>query len=175
LAALAGVDLPVRPRKRTTFVFDCREPLPPMPLTIDPTGVAVRPEGGQYIAIVSPPEDQDSDSTDLEPDHGLFEETIWPVLAQRVPAFGAIKVTGAWAGHYDTNTFDNNAILGAHPLLGNLLFCNGFSGHGIQQSPAAGRALAELIVHGEYRALDLSALAFERIAKGRAIKEINVV
>jgi FAD-dependent oxidoreductase domain-containing protein 1 len=175
LAAQAGVDLPVRPRKRTTFVFDCREPLPPMPLTIDTTGVAVRPEGGRYIAIVSPSEDQDPDSTDLEPDHGLFEEIIWPALAERVPAFGTIKVSGAWAGHYDTNTFDRNAILGPHPVLGNFLFCNGFSGHGIQQSPAAGRALAELIVHGEYRALDLSALSFARIAEGRAVREINVV
>jgi FAD-dependent oxidoreductase domain-containing protein 1 len=175
LARLADIELPVRPRKRTTFVFDCREALPPLPLTIDVTGVAVRPEGRQYIAIVSPPPGRDPDSDDLEPDHAMFEDEIWPALAARIPAFAAVKVTGAWAGHYDYNTFDQNAILGPHPQLANFLFCNGFSGHGIQQSPAAGRAVAELIAHGRYRTLDLSALAYARIAAGRPIKEINVV
>lgn len=175
LAALAGIELPVRPRKRTTYVFDCREPLPPLPLTIDPSGVAFRPEGDQYLAIVPPPPGRDRDSDDLEPDYDLFEDVIWPTLAARVPAFTAIKQTAAWAGHYDTNTFDQNAILGAHPEITNLLFCNGFSGHGLQQSPAAGRALAELIVHGRYRTLDLSALGFARIPAGRPLREINVV
>ena len=175
LARLAGIELPVRPRKRTTFVFDCREALPPLPLTIDVTGVTVRPEGRQYIAILSPPADQDPDSDDLEPDYALFDEAIWPILAERIPAFEAIKVTGAWGGHYDYNTFDQNAILGPHPDLANFLFCNGFSGHGIQQSPAAGRAVAELIAHGRYRTLDLSALSYARIAEGRPIREANVV
>ena len=175
LAALAGIDLPVRPRKRTTFVFDCREALPPLPLTIDPSGVAFRPEGAQYLAILSPPADRDPDSGDLEPDHAMFEDEIWPILAARVPAFEAIKVTGAWGGHYDYNTFDQNAVLGPHPDLANFLFCNGFSGHGIQQSPAAGRAIAEFIAYGGYRSLDLSALSYARIPAGRAIKEINVV
>lgn len=175
LAALARIDLPVRPRKRTTFVFDCRESLQPLPLTIDPTGVAFRPEGAQYLAILSPPADRDPDSGDLEPDHAMFEDDIWPILAARVPAFGAIKVTGTWGGHYDYNTFDQNAVLGPHPDLANFLFCNGFSGHGIQQSPAAGRAIAEFITYGGYRSLDLSALSYARIPAGRTIKEINVV
>ena len=175
LARLAGVDLPVAPRKRTTFVFDCREAIPEMPLTIDVSGVAVRPEGGQYIAIVSPPPERDGDSDDLEPDHDLFEAVIWPALAHRIPAFEAIRVTGAWAGHYDYNAFDQNAILGPHPRIAGLVFCNGFSGHGIQQSPAAGRAVAEAIVHGAYRSLDLSNLSYARLLDGRRVREVNIV
>lgn len=175
LAALAGVTLPVGPRKRSSFVFDCRAPLPPMPLTIDCSGVAVRPEGRQYIAIVSPPESEDGESDDLEPDYRVFEETIWPIIATRIPAFEAIKLSGAWGGHYDYNAFDQNAILGRHPDLAGFLLCNGFSGHGIQQAPAAGRAISELIVSGNYTSIDLSRLGFERLVKNMRIKELNVV
>jgi sarcosine oxidase len=175
LARLAGVALPVSPRKRMTFVFDCREDLSGAPLTIDVTGVAFRPEGGRYLAIHSPPPEDDRDSADLDEDYRPFEEVIWPTLAGRVPAFEAIKLAGAWAGHYDFNTFDQNAILGPHPEIANLFFCNGFSGHGIQQSPAAGRAVAELVVHGAFRGIDLSALGYGRIAANRPVREKNVV
>ncbi len=176
LAALLDIDLPVWPRKRYVYVFDCKDDLSMVPLTIDPSGVAFRPEGGQYVTSMSPPEDRDpnSDPEDMEVDYTTFEEVTWPTLANRVPAFEAIKLTGAWAGHYDFNTFDQNAILGPHPEIANLLFCTGFSGHGLQQSPAAGRAMAELVVHGEYRSIDLSRFAFERIAEGRAVVEANV-
>ncbi len=175
LAALAGAALPVGPRKRMTYVFDCRAALPPLPLVIDVSGVAFRPEGAQYIAIVSPPAAEDRERDDFELEYGAFEEVIWPTLAHRVPDFEAIKLTGAWAGHYDYNAFDQNAVLGPHPEIEGLMFCNGFSGHGLQQSPAAGRAVAELIVHGRFRSLDLTNLLYARIAEGRPVKEANVV
>lgn len=180
VAAMAGVDLPVAPRRRSVFVFDCRaplpdRPLPDCPLVIDPSGVYFRPEGAQFICGVSPPAGRDPDTTELEVDHALFEETIWPVLARRVPAFEAIRPTGSWAGLYEYNTFDQNAILGPHPEIPNLLFANGFSGHGLQQAPAAGRAIAELVEHGAYRTLDLSPFGYDRIAAGRPIRELNVV
>ncbi len=174
-AGLAGVDLPVCPRKRMTYVFDCRSDLRDAPLTIDPTGVVFRPESGQYLTLMSPPADRDPDSDDLEPEYELFEEVIWPRLAARVPAFEAIKLVRAWAGHYDYNSFDQNAIIGPHPEIEGLLFCNGFSGHGVQQSPAAGRAVAELIAHGRFVSLDLSAFSYDRLAAGRQVVEANVL
>lgn len=175
LAALAGVALPVSPRKRYVYVIDCRTPPEGCPLLIDPSGVWVRPEGRQFICGVSPAEDEDPDCADLELDYRLFEEVVWPTLASRIPAFEAVKLTNAWAGHYDYNTVDQNAILGRHPEVENLYFANGFSGHGIQQSPAAGRAIAELILYGEYRSLDLSAFAYARLAQGRPLRELAVV
>jgi FAD-dependent oxidoreductase domain-containing protein 1 len=175
LAATAGIALPVSPKKRMTYVFACREDLSHMPLTIDPSGVGTRPESGQHLGIVSPPPDRDPDSDDFELEYDTFEETVWPTLAHRVPAFEAIKLIRAWAGHYDHNTFDHNAILGPHPEVAGILFCTGFSGHGIQQSPSAGRATAELIVHGGYRSLDLSAFDYARIPDNRPIVEDAVV
>lgn len=173
VAAMAGIDLPIRPRKRCVFVFDCQNPLPPMPLLIDPSGVYVRPEGRSYICGTTPPEDPDS--LDFTVDYSLFEEIIWPVLATRIPAFEAIKLRHAWAGHYDYNLFDQNVIVGPHPEISNFFFANGFSGHGLQQSPAIGRALAELITHGRFTSLDLSRLSFDRISAGQPVLETNVV
>ncbi len=175
LAHSAGVALPVEARKRMVFTFACRDPLPGFPLLIDPTGVYVRPEGDLYICGASPPPEDDPPATDFTVDHRFFEETIWPVLAARVPAFERIKPGRAWAGHYDFNTFDQNAIVGALPGFANLFVATGFSGHGLQQAPAVGRGLAELIVQGRYTSLDLSPLGAERIAARRPLVEENVV
>ncbi len=175
VAGWIGVDLPVRPRKRYAYSFSCREPISGCPLVIDPSGVHFRPEGRQFIAGCSPAAEDDPDCTDFEIDYGWFEEHIWPILAHRVPAFEAIRMERAWAGHYAYNLLDQNAVLGAHPEIGNFYFANGFSGHGLQQSPAVGRAIAELIIHGEFRSLDLSRLGFERLVTGNALKERNIV
>jgi glycine/D-amino acid oxidase-like deaminating enzyme len=118
---------------------------------------------------VSPPAHEDVDcidpATELQygADHHWWEEVIWPTLFHRVPAFGNVKVVSSWAGLYEYNTVDQNAIIDFHPEIPNLLLVNGFSGHGLQHSPAAGRAAAELLLHGRFQVLDLSVFSYDRI------------
>jgi len=176
LAALAGIDLPVSARRRTVFVVGCRAALPDFPLLIDRTGFWIRPEGAHYIgALPPPPESQDPDEPPLEPETARFETELWPALAARVPAFEAAGLLRAWAGYYEFNTFDQNGILGLHPSLDNLVFMNGFSGHGIQQAPIIGRGIAELILTGRYVSLDLGDLGIARLLDRRALREENVI
>lgn len=144
-------------------------------MVIDPSGAYFRPEGKGYLCGISPAQEQDPECFDFEVQHTLFDEVLWPLLAARVPGFEAVRVKNAWAGHYDMNTLDHNLILGAHPEVDNLLFANGFSGHGLQQAPAVGRALSELVTYGDYRTLNLSAFGWQRILENRPLLEINVV
>ena len=175
-AAMAGLAVPVEPRKRYTFVFDAAEPLErDLPLTIDPSGVHVRSDGAAYMAGCPPGVDPPAAFDDFDMDHDIFEEKVWPVLVNRVPAFERIKVTSRWAGHYAYNYFDHNAVVGPHTEVRNFLFINGFSGHGMQQSPAMGRAVAELLCYGEYRTLDLSELGYERIERGEPFVETAII
>ncbi len=176
VARMAGIrDLPVRPRKRIVYRIHCREALPGCPLVVDPSGVYFRPEGQDFLCGVSPPPHRDRDTLDLEMEYEHFHEVVWPVLADRVPAFEAVKLGHSWAGHYAINTVDQNAILGPHPELPNFCLANGFSGHGLQHAPGVGMAIAELILYGEYRTLDLARFSFERFANGELIREENVV
>lgn len=191
--------IPVRQRKRCIFYFHCAHDvsssvsspcysIPPYnaPLTIDAsTNVYFRPEGrpnhNTFICGVSPPSEADPDYDNDDAleiiQHELFEDIIWPVLYQYVPAFGRIQVKSSWAGFYEYNIVDQNAIIGYHPSFPNMLLINGFSGHGLMQSPAAGRAVAELIEHdGKFQTLDLSIFSFDRLLPGGTpVREDGIV
>lgn len=174
VAAMAGLDLPVRPRKRYVFVVDCPQPLPGAGLMIDSSGLYFRPEGGFFLAGMAPPEHQDPDAEDFDIDHDQFETEVWPRLAARVPAMDTLKVKNSWCCHYDVNTLDHNAILGCHPDLPSFVLACGFSGHGLQHSPAVGRAISELVIHGRYRTLDVSRLGYDRVTRNAPLREANV-
>ncbi|MGX9937643.1 NAD(P)/FAD-dependent oxidoreductase [Advenella kashmirensis] len=174
LSAQVGVVLPQESRKRCVFYFTCPEKIADCPMVIDPSGAYFHPEGEGFIGGIQPPQDQDPECFDYDVQHELFDELLWPILAARVPAFEALRCEHAWAGHYDYNTFDQNVILGYHPAVENMVYANGFSGHGMQQSPAVGRGLAELIEFGKYRSLDLSRMSWERVLNNQPIVEQNV-
>jgi glycine/D-amino acid oxidase-like deaminating enzyme len=174
IAAMAGVELPVFARRRTVYVISCPAAMTSFPLMIDPTGFWIRPEGAKFIAGFSPADD-DADDQPLQPDYDDFERRLWPALAHRIPAFQQARLERAWAGYFEMNTFDHNAILGPPESLDNFLLMNGFSGHGMQQAPVVARAIAELILHGRFDTLDVSDLLFARIAKNRPLYEANVI
>ena len=176
-AAMAGIALPVEPRKRYSWIFAAQKPLEQeLPLTIDPSGVHVRENGGGAYqcgghSAIDPAVDVD----DFGMDHTLWDDHIWPVLAHRIPQFEAVKVTSEWAGHYDYNVFDHNAIIGPHSEVSNFIFLNGFSGHGLQQSPAMGRGAAEWLTYGAYRTLDLRPFHFGRIERNEPLVEKAII
>jgi hypothetical protein len=177
LAGMLGFDLPVRARKRDVFSLQAPGPLPGCPLVIDPSGFWFRSDGdtGQFLCG-SPPRGADIDDVPLDQvDRGLFDEWLWPRLAERVPRFDELRVTGSWAGYYEYNTFDQNGLVGRLPGVINAFVTAGFSGHGLQQAPAVGLGMAELIATGAYGVLDLSPLGLERIAANAPLVERNVI
>ncbi len=175
VCSMAGLDLPVEPRKRTVFVIDAPNARhPDAPLLVD-AGFYLRPEDRHWITATVPDKDGPCDVNDFEPDLHLFEDVIWPQLYTRAPGFDAVKVVRHWVGHYAFNTLDQNAILGPHPEVTNLHLINGFSGHGLQQSPAVGRGVAEHLLTGAWQSLDLSDLSVARVLENRPFREQAVV
>jgi glycine/D-amino acid oxidase-like deaminating enzyme len=175
-AQMAGLHVPVEPRRRCTFVFDAARPLDrDLPLTIDPSGVHVRTDGRYYLCGCPPDHDPAAAFDDFEMDHEIWEEKLWPAIAHRIPAFDTVKVINSWMGHYAYNTLDQNAIIGPHPEVKNFVFANGFSGHGFQQSPAMGRGVSEIIAYDGFRTLDLSPLGYERVVRGEPLLEKAII
>ena len=176
VASFLGVAMPIVPRKRMVYVISCREKLARCPLVIDPTGIWFRQEGEFFLCGRSPGEGEpDPDEPPLDVTEDMFNDHVWPVLAERVPAFEAVRISSSWAGYYELNLFDHNGIVGRHPAVPNVVFAAGFSGHGMQHSPATGRAVAELLADGTFTTLDLSPLGWQRLVENRPMWEKNVV
>jgi FAD-dependent oxidoreductase domain-containing protein 1 len=157
------------------FVFSCATPIPACPLVVDPGGLWFRAERDRFLCGAPLASDPDADPADFTVDEREFAERAWPALAHRVPAFESVRAVSSWAGHYDYNRFDQNAFVGRCPGIARLLLATGFSGHGLQHAVAIGRALAELLVHGGYRTLDLGPLSPERYERGEPLRELNVI
>ncbi len=174
VAATAGVELPVVPIKRQVFALDTAvKPTDPLPLTVLPSGLYFRSETGGLILLGKSLE-EDPVGYNFSWDDKRFVELLWPELAEFVPAFDRLKLVRGWAGLYAVNTLDGNAILGQWPELTGLYLANGFSGHGLQQGPAVGRYLSELIL-GQPVSMDLSIFGPERILEKRPLSENGIV
>ena len=174
---MAGIKIPVEPRKRYSWIFKAKNPLDrDLPLTIDPSGFHVRENGGgTYQAGGHGAYDPAVDFDDFAMDNELWETTVWPVLFNRIPQFDSLKLISQWAGHYAMNTVDQNAIVGPHNIIQNFFFLNGFSGHGTQQAPAMGRATAELLTYGAFKTIDMSAFKYERLLNGDKVIEDAII
>ena len=176
VAAMAGFALPVEPRRRFSFMFSAQTPLEQeLPLTIDPAGVHFLRHGAYYLAGCAPDLDVAVAPDNFEMDLTIWQDKVWPALAHRVPAFEAVRVEREWVGHYAYNVLDANAVIGPHPDMPNFYFMNGFSGHGLQQSPAMGRGIAEHIISGAYQTLDLGAFGFQRVLAQKPFLETAVI
>jgi glycine/D-amino acid oxidase-like deaminating enzyme len=174
LAETAGVKLPVVPVKRQVFALDTAvKPEGPLPLTVLLSGLYFRSEtGGLVLLGKSVPEDPVG--FNFTWDDQRFMELLWPELAEFVPAWDRLKLVRGWAGLYDVNTLDGNAILGEWPEIKGLYLATGFSGHGLQQGPAVGRYLSELILE-QPLSLDLSIFSPQRILENRPLSEAGLV
>lgn len=170
---MAGVALPVRGQKRSVFVVDAPDADPAWPLVIDPDGFYFRPEGKTFLVGAPAPQGYHA-ADDFEPDYPVFEDWLWPRLAARAPAFERLRLQSAWAGHYEMNILDCNAVIGASGVP-NFWLINGFSGHGLQHAPAAGRGLAELILDGAYRTIDLRPLGLDRHQQAIVVPEAHII
>lgn len=162
VAAMVGMKIPIEPLQRMTYYFETRDEIEPLPLTRDINGISVRPEGTGYITGMTNFNQPYGFNWDL--DYDWFDEAIWPQIAKRIPTFESLKMKSCWAGHYDMNTFDGTTILG--PWTGgidNFYVTAGFSGHGLQQAPAVGRAMSELLLDGRYQTIDLTRLGYQRV------------
>jgi len=171
VACMAGVDLPVRPVRHQVFAVKCDWPGDAViPMVIDSAGEYFRQETGGLL-VTGRTNEAEPEGVNFQVDREYFVNEVWTRLAARVPALERLRLERGWAGLYEINRLDNNAVIGAHPGLVGFCFINGFSGHGLMQGPGAGLALAEIIHWGRPKTIDVRPLGYERILAGRPVLE----
>ena len=174
LGKLIGLDLPVEPLSRDCHYFKCEQELEPLPLVKTENHIAIRPENIGFSGGMPNWLREAGWLFDETP--GYFENNLWPLLTELIPAFETLKVERVWQGHYARNSFDLTAIIG--PWAGgleNVYMATGYSGHGIMQAPATGRAISELILNGSYQTIDLTKLGYHRVGEGRPYRETGII
>jgi FAD-dependent oxidoreductase domain-containing protein 1 len=157
-----GMRLPISPLRRFEHYFTAGSPVERLPYVKDVARLAFRSEGNGFSGGLV--DGSERRGFNFEVDHDYFERVVWPAVAHRFPPFEGAKCHRTWSGLYEVNELDGNPVIGAwNARLPNLFTVAGFSGHGMMHAPAAGRAIAELVVHRQFRTLDLSRLGYERV------------
>ena len=192
VADMVGMPLPIEPLRRFEHYFETPNPIEPLPYVKDMARLAFRPEGRGHAHPASAGRAADGgtvrgysgglvDSNEprgynFDVDHDYFERVVWPALAHRFPAFEACRCRRTWSGLYEQNEFDGNPVIGNWAgRMDNFYVASGSSGHGMMHAPAAGRAIAELIVHGRYETIDLGRLGYARIAMHEPYPERGIL
>lgn len=175
---MLSVPLPIEKRKRFVYSFNCEDHPPSInsPMIEDYTGINFRREGlgGSFIVGAAPHPDFTPPSESEEDKLKFFNDMVLPCLSRRVPSFKDVKLTGSWSGDYDYNNFDGNGIVGPHPYFINMYLATGFSDKGIQQAPAVGRAVSEMILDGGFKTIDLTRLSFNRFIVDKPMFDVRV-
>ena len=173
VAAMAGMKLPVSPMKRYEHYFAPGSPMETIPYVKDLDRMAFRAEGKGFSGGVV--DGSTPRGVDFEVDHGYFERVVWPAAAHRFPPLEAAKCHRTWSGLYEECELDGNPIIGRWSNgRANLYTVAGFSGHGMMHAPAAGRAIAELIVKGRFQTIDLTKFGYERVENDAPCPEIGI-
>ncbi|MCE7878970.1 MAG: FAD-binding oxidoreductase [Betaproteobacteria bacterium PRO3] len=174
IATMVGMPLPIEPLRRFEHYFETPNAIEPLPYVKDMARLAFRPEGRGYSGGLVDGEAPRGFNFDV--DHDYFERVVWPALALRFPAFEACRCKRTWSGLYEQSELDGNPIIGNWAdRLPNFHVVGGFSGHGMMHAPAAGRAIAELIVHGRFTTIDLARLGYRRVVENAPYPERGIV
>jgi delta-1-pyrroline-5-carboxylate dehydrogenase group 1 len=174
VCAMLGFKVPIEPLRRFEHYFESQEPIEPLPYLKDTQRLAFRPEGGGYSGGVPTLEEPRGYNFDV--DRSYFENAVWPALAHRFPQFERTRCVNTLPGLYDQNDFDGNVIIGpGADGLGNFHLVAGFSGHGLMHAPGCGRAVAELVLTGQYQTIDLTRFGWQRVLDGAPLPEQGII